>query len=154
LAAVAGCALVIVAIVFAGRAVADTPTEWRVRLTLALCALVYWFAYNTWWNWHGLDPVTGLPLQTCDVGGLIAPFALLTSNRWLRATLYFWAFAFATQAFIQPTLTVGPAQLLFWAFWSAHALILACALYDLIVLGFRPDWRDLGRAAIVTAAWA
>src|SRR5262249_26337123 len=86
--------------------------------------------------------------------GLIAPFALISGNRWLRATLYFWAFGFATQAFIQPTLTAGPAQLLFWAFWTAHALIIACALYDLAVLGFRPGWRDLARAAVVTAGWA
>src|SRR5215472_3527291 len=80
--------------------------------------------------------------------------ALLTLNRWLRATLYFWAVAFATQAFIQPTLTEGPAHVVFWAFWIAHLIIITCAIYDLAVLGFRPGWGDFARASIVGLAWA
>ena len=130
------------------------PAEPRVRAALAIFALAYWISYNTWWNWHGLDPRTGLPLQACDISGLIAPFALLTLSRPLRATLYFWAFGFATQAYIQPTLTVGPAYILFWAFWTAHTTILACALYDLVALGFRPDWGDYGRALLASLVWA
>ena len=147
------CALLLVAVARLGRGLQGKSTEWRARQALAIFALLYWVAYNTWWNWGGLDLRTGLPLQACDVSGLVAPFALLTLNRWLRATLYFWAFAFATQAFIQPTLTNGPAHVVFWAFWAAHLAILACAVYDVAVLGFRPDWSDLARAAIVALAW-
>ena len=149
-----GCALLLAATARLGRRLQGKPGEWRVRQALAIFALAYWIAYNTWWNWNGLDLRTGLPLQACDVSGLLAPFALLTLNRWLRATLYFWAFAFATMAFIQPTLTEGPAHVVFWAFWIAHLTILACAVYDLAALGFRPDWRDLARAAVVAVAWA
>ena len=122
----AGCAAILAAVVLLARRLADTPQEWRMRQGLAIVALVYWVAYNTWWNWGGVDLRTGLPLQACDVSGLVAPFALLTLNRWLRSTLYFWAFAFATQAFIQPTVTDGPAHLVFWAFWAAHVVIMAC----------------------------
>src|SRR5258705_2842403 len=151
---VCACALLLVAIALLGRRLAGKPEEWRARQTLAIFALLYWVAYNTWWNWGGLDLRTGLPLQACDISGLLAPFALLTLNRWLRATLYFWAFAFATQAFIQPTLTDGPAHVVFWAFWAAHVVIIACALYDVAVLGFRPDWNDFVRASMVGAGWA
>jgi hypothetical integral membrane protein (TIGR02206 family) len=151
---VCGCTLLLAATAVLGRRLRTMRDEWRARKMLACLALLYWIAYNTWWNWNGLDLRTGLPLQACDVSGLIAPFALLTLNRWLRATLYFWAFAFATQAFIQPTLTDGPAHVVFWAFWAAHLLILACAVYDVAVLAFRPDWNDFGRASIVAVAWA
>lgn len=154
---VLGCTALLAAIVLlAGRLRGpdNKQVERRARLALAVFALAYWIAYNTWWNWGGLDPLTGIPLQACDVSGLAAPFALLTRNRWLRATLYFWAFAFATQAFIQPTLTEGPAHVVFWAFWTAHTIILACAIYDLAVLGFRPDWGDFARAATVGLGWA
>jgi len=89
--------------------------------------------------------MTGLPLHICDLGGLIGPFALLTRNRLLRATLYFWTFALTLQAFIQPALTDGPATSVFWFFFAAHSIVLACALYDLLVLGYRPLWADLPR---------
>jgi hypothetical integral membrane protein (TIGR02206 family) len=150
---VGACALLLAAIALLRRRLATKQAEWRARRALAIFALLYWVAYNTWWNWGGLDLRTGLPLQACDISGLVAPFALLTLNRWLRATLYFWAFAFATLAFIQPTLTEGPAHAVFWAFWIAHMAILACAVYDLAVLGFRPDWNDFARASIVAVAW-
>ena len=47
--------------------------------------------------------------------------------------------ALTLQAFVQPALTAGPASLVFWAFWTAHTIIAACAVYDLAVLGFRPE---------------
>src|SRR5262249_23617548 len=145
---VAVCVVLFALIVWCGPRLTDKPRELRARRSLATFALLYWVAYNTWWNWNSLDLTTGLPLQACDISGLVGPFALLPPNRRLRATLYFWAFAFATQAFIQPTLVDGPAHVVFWAFWIAHVVIIACALYDLAVLGFRPDWGDFARAAI------
>jgi hypothetical integral membrane protein (TIGR02206 family) len=154
LVSVCACAAVVIGVALLGRRLRGTPPEWRARRALAIIALAYWVVYNTWWNWGGLDPVTGLPLQPCDVSGLVAPFALLTLDRWLRATLYFWAVAFATQAFIQPELTQGPVHLLFWFFWTAHTIIVACAVYDLAVLGFRPGWSDLARATVVAIGWA
>lgn len=154
LAVVCVCAALLVGVAMIGRRLRGSPDERQTRTALAIFALAYWVAYNTWWNWGGLDLRTGLPLQACDVSGLAAPFALLTLNRWLRSTLYFWAFAFATMAFIQPTLTLGPAHVVFWAFWLAHVVVLACAVYDLAALGFRPGWGDVVRAAVVAIGWA
>jgi hypothetical integral membrane protein (TIGR02206 family) len=141
------------ALAWLGRGLRGTPQEPYARKALAVVAIAYWVAYNTWWNWHGIDLRTSLPLQACDISGLVAPFALLTLSRPLRGMLYFWAFGFATQAFIQPTLTVGPAYLLFWAFWTAHTLILACAIHDLVALDFRPDWRDFRNALLASLIW-
>jgi hypothetical integral membrane protein (TIGR02206 family) len=146
------CVLLIAAPSLAGRHL-QKDAEAALRRTLAALAVCYWLAYNIWWNWNGLDPPTGLPLQICDFNGLVAPLALVTGWRWARAALYFWTAALTLQAFIQPALTAGPAALIFWAFWAAHTIIAACALYDIAVLGFRPGWNDLGRALAVSAAY-
>lgn len=149
------CALLIAAPTLLGRRL--TPdAELSLRRALAALAVAYWLTYAIAWNWHGLDLRTGLPLQVCDISGLVAPFALLTGWRWLRATLYFWTSALTLQAFIQPTLKAGPAgpaAPVFWAFWAAHSLIAACAVYDVVVRGFRPRWSDLGRVLLVSAAY-
>ena len=151
--AVVVCALLIAAPAVLGRAAAN-DTELALRRTLAALALGYWLAYAIWWNRHGVDWRTGLPLQLCDLNTLLAPLALVTGRRWARAALYFWTAALTLQAFIQPALTAGPATLTFWAFWCSHTLIAACAVYDVAVLGFRPTWRDLGSALALSAAYA
>jgi hypothetical integral membrane protein (TIGR02206 family) len=150
--AVAVCAGLIAAPAWLGRALRPGG-EAALRRTLAALAVGYWLAYNIWWNWNGIDLRTGLPLQLCDINGLMAPLALLTGWRWARATLYFWTAALTLQAFIQPALSAGPASLVFWAFWTAHTIIAACAVYDIAVLGFRPGWSDLARALLVSAAY-
>lgn len=150
--ALAACALLIAAPTLLAHALRQ-DAEVALRRMLAALAVCYWLAYNTWWNWHGFDLHTGLPLHICDVNGLIAPLALLTGWRWARATLYFWTSALTLQAFVQAALTAGPASLVFWAFWTAHTIIAACAIYDLAVLGFRPGWNDLGSALIASAAY-
>jgi hypothetical integral membrane protein (TIGR02206 family) len=142
------CALLIAALVAAGRRLRAHETA--MRWTLGIFALLYWLSYNIWWNRNGFDPAIGLPLHICDLSGVIAPLALLTLNRWLRATLYFWAFALASQAFIQPALAAGPALPLFWWFWAQHTIILGYAIFDVMVLCFRPGWQDLRRAIIVS----
>src|SRR5262249_38781892 len=47
----------------------------------------------------------------------------------------------------------GPAGFGFWTFWISHLTIMVCAVYDLAVLKFRPDWSDLGRAALMSLAY-
>jgi len=147
--AVAVCVPLIAAPASLGRAL-PPDREALLRRMLAALAVGYWLAYNIWWNWNGIDLRARLPLQLCDVNGLMAPLALVTGWRWARASLYFWTAALTLQAFIQPALTAGPSSLVFWAFWTAHTIIAACAVYDIAVRGFRPGWSDLGRALIVS----
>ena len=154
--AFAVCAVLIAAPTVIGRTLdrnLDNNSELILRRSLAALAACYWVAYNIWWNWHGLDARNGLPLQICDLNGLIAPLALLSGWRLARATLYCWTAALTLQAFIQPALTAGPFSLVFWFFWAAHTLIAACAVYDIAVLGYRPCWSDLGRALMVSAGY-
>jgi len=150
---VAVCLLLVALVTSVGRNLRGTQSEVRLRHSLAITTVIYWAVYNTWWNWGGWDLKEGLPLHICDLNAIFAALALLTGNRWMRAVLYFWTFALTSQAFIQPHLSYGPAYVVFWGFWGTHALILACAVYDLVVLAFRPDWRDLGRTCVVSAAY-
>jgi hypothetical integral membrane protein (TIGR02206 family) len=148
---VAVCVLVIAGLAALGRRL--RAHEAAMRWVLGIIGLVSWGSYYIWWNRNGIDFANGLPLQICDINGLIAPLMLLTLHRWLRATLYFWAFALSTQAFIQPDLQTGPASPLFWWFWGQHTIILGYAVFDLVVLGFRPDWSDLRRCYVVSAVY-
>jgi hypothetical integral membrane protein (TIGR02206 family) len=152
-AAVLVCALAIAALIALARRLRGTPAELKLRRAFAWTCIVYWVFYTAWWHVRGIDWFNGLPLHICDLGGLIGPFALLTGNRWLRATLYFWTFALTAQAFIQPALTAGPASPVFWFFFLAHSIVLACAFYDLLVLGFRPLWDDLKRVYVFSAVY-
>ena len=148
------CLVLIAAPSLFGRALqkdaARKNAERTLRYSLAAFAVAVWLAYNIWWNSRGIDWRGGLPLQLCDINGLIAPLALVTGWRFARATLYFWTAALTAQAFIQPALIDGPAFVLFWAFWLSHTIIAACAAYDVVVRGFRPGWRDLGIAVLAS----
>jgi hypothetical integral membrane protein (TIGR02206 family) len=146
LTAVTVCALALALFVAWGVKLRDTPREEIFRRRFAIAGLVYWALYNVWWHRNGLDLMDGLPLHICDVSGVIGPLALLTGYRFLRATLYCWTFTLTLQAFIQPALVEGLGSPVFWLFFLAHSIVFACALYDLVVLRFRPDFDDLRRA--------
>ena len=147
------CLLAIALLIIAARRLRDSGAEEAFRRGFAWSCIVFWVFQNAWFHASGIDWLTGLPLHICDLGGLIGPFALLTGNRFLRATLYFWTFALTVQAFIQPALSAGPATPVFWFFFAAHAIVLACALYDLMVLGYRPLWNDLPRVYAFSAVY-
>lgn len=149
---VAVCVVLIAALVTLMARPRDAAAERVQRRTLAAVAIGVWVLSYLWLNWDAIDP-KALPLQVCGLMGVVAPLALLTGNRWLRATMYFCASTLTIQAFIQPVLVVGPAKLEFWRFWLLHSLILCCAVYDLVVLRFRPGWSDVTRAGVMSTGY-
>jgi len=88
------------------------------------------------------DHWSSLPLHICDIAMFVAPLALLLGWRGLRAIGYFWGLGLSSLSFIFPDLHFGPGDFQFWVFWTAHAIIVASALYDITARGFRPRWRD------------
>jgi len=128
--------------------------EHGVRRVLTTGGVIIWIAsglYFTLWpdelNSAGhIKLEESLPIQACDLLALFAPLALVYPKRWLRAVVYFGAFGMTTQAFITPVIDTGPDTPKFWVFWSLHASILMCAVFDLAVGGFKPTLRDLGKA--------
>jgi hypothetical integral membrane protein (TIGR02206 family) len=146
-------AVLIWLLVIAGRRQrATTPT--RLELTLAITNLAFWLIAHGWWQLPPrFDPATTLPLQMCHLTSVIASLVLLTRRHFLRILLYFWGFGLCTQALLTPSLADPPATVWFWAFWFQHGFIMAVAVYDVAVCGFRPAWRDYALACAASAAY-
>lgn len=126
-----------------GRKWRDTTRERTFRRTWAWSIIVWQSMSVAYWarpSHFNLEE--SLPLQLCDVAAWIAPFALLTQKRWLRAVLYFWAIGLSTQAFFTPVLSEGIAHPKYWFFWIGHTQIVGSAIYDVVALGFRPKLKD------------
>lgn len=102
---------------------------------------------------ENFDWYESLPLHLCDLAAWVAPFALLTQARWLRALLYFWGIGLSTQAFFTPVVEGGHADIRYWLFFLGHTQIVGSAVYDVAVLGFRPRWRDWAVVTGITLAW-
>ncbi|KAA0212899.1 MAG: TIGR02206 family membrane protein [Leptolyngbya sp. PLA3] len=106
-----------------------------------------------WYLWPtNFDLFESLPLHMCDLAAWIAPFALLTQKRLLRALLFFWGIGLSTQAFFTPVVDGGINTFAFWLFWVGHTQIVGSAVYDLGVLGYRPSWRDYFGVTLVNLA--
>lgn len=110
---------------------------------LGLTVLLVWLTYNIYYfHPSNFDWKLSLPLHACDIIGLIAGVAMLTSTSVSRSILYFCGLALATQAFITPIGNQDPETARFWLFWALHIAIIGCAIFDIIVLGYRPTLKD------------
>lgn len=128
-----------------GRKWKNTLRERKFRRTWAWSIIGWQVMYVAYWARPShFNIAESLPLQLCDVAAWIAPLALLTQKRWLRAVLYFWAIGLSTQAFFTPVLGEdhGISHPRFWFFWIGHTQIVGSAIYDVVVLDFRPRFKD------------
>lgn len=121
---------------------------------------VGWAYVAAWLTTYGFllfpplhEPAKTYPLQLCHLAAIAAAALLITRREWLRPLVYFWGLALSTQALVTPSLTEGPAIYPFWFFWTTHGLILGTALYDVLALGYRPDWRGYRMACAAAAAY-
>lgn len=153
--ALAALALVIVAVSYIGARIRRRGREFVADLLLASIGFAAWLAVEIWWlrpdrfTWGN-----SLPLQVCDLAGLVAPIAIITNHRAVRSLLFFWGIGLCTQGLVTPVAPEGPAHLGFWMTWINHGAIALLAVYDLVVREFRPTWRDLGRTLLITTAYA
>lgn len=122
--------------------------ERRLRAGWIAFTLVWQAGAVIWWVAPMEFEDDVLPLHVCDIAAWVAPIALATQARWVRAWLYFWAIGLSTQAFFTPVVREGLGSAHFWLFWVGHLQIVGSAIYDVAVLGFRPRIRDL--AVVVT----
>lgn len=126
-----------------GRRWRGTSRERVLRRTWAWSTIGWQAVAVAYWAWPThFDLSESLPLHLCDVAAWIAPLALLTQRRWLRAVLYFWAIGLSTQAFFTPVLDEGIGHPKFWFFWIGHTQIIGSAIYDVVALGYRPKLKD------------
>jgi hypothetical integral membrane protein (TIGR02206 family) len=129
-------------------------TRLHLERGLATINALLWLVVQGWWMLPPrFDPATSLPLHMCHLVSLLASAALLVPARWLRTLLYFWGIGLCSQALITPSLREPPSSVWFWAFWIEHGLLIAIAVYDLVVREYRPTWRDYGFACAAAVAY-
>lgn len=153
---VSACVVVMVAASVIGWALRDTPRERAFRHGWATAVLLY----QTYVTVHWLLPANAtwersLPLMLCDLAAFLAAYAMYRpDHRWALTVLYFWGIGLSTQAFITPVLEVGYSYGGFWRFWLGHIAIVGSSIYALVVLRYRPTFRDLVLAVLVSVAYA
>ncbi len=147
-------ALVVWALVAAGREAHRHGRGPALDRWLGAAALCIWLAVVAYWLVPERITIgISLPLHLCDLANLVAALAFLLKARFWRVILHYWAFALCTQAFITPTLELGPSDIYFWIFWAYHFAVVGLATYDIAVRGFSTTWRDFAAAYLGTLAW-
>lgn len=141
---VAAFAGAMIASCWLGRRWRDSTRERRFRLAWGWIILIYQTWYTAWYFMpYRFDWRDSLPLQLCDLAAFIAGLAMVTGWRPWRSLLYFWGIGLSTQAFFTPTLQFGVMHIKFWMFWVGHTMIVGSAVYDVVVGGYRPRFKDL-----------
>lgn len=133
------------------------PTTRRrvIEIAIGTAGVMIWIAVLVWWlQPERYSPAVSLPLQVCDLVGLIAPLAMLTRRHEFRTLLHFWGFGLCTQWVCTPVTTTGPESMAFWISFMLHASILGSACHDFFAGGYRSTWRDWRFAAICGVAYS
>lgn len=137
-----------------GQVVGGVGRELRFRRGLGWGFLLFVVVYQVFWlTPPRLDVSESLPLQMCDVTGMLAPFALLLGVRAAWTLVYFWGLGLSSQAFVTPVEGASPMEGAYWVFWGMHSVIVLVALYGVVVAGYRPGLRDLGLAIVLGAVY-
>mgnify|MGYP001825327083 CR=1 FL=1 len=144
------------AVVVAVRVLAGRRHDRLTRRVGAVIGLGVWLFSAVYYTLpENLQPDKSLPIQACDLLVLLAPLALLRPSRFLQSLVYFGGFGLTTQAFVTPTSDIGgPDNIKFWIFWLLHGVILATAIYVVVVERFRPTLKDFRNAAIFWTGYA
>ncbi len=152
---VLGCALLALGALRMGLIWRGTERERRMRHIWGWSIVGVKTIETIYWSWPGIFVASeSIPIQLCDLAALAAAIAMLTQWRLSRTLLYFWGIGLSTQAFATPTVEFGLAHPRYWFFWVTHLMIVGSAVYDIVVLGYRPKARDLLAALACTLGYA
>lgn len=124
----------------------------RIRYLLAGVLVVNQLAWDAWQYFNGMWTLAfSMPLQICTLTGVLCAVLVLTGSYRLFELLYFWGFAGAGNALITPDLlSYGFPHFRYWLFFSAHGAILVALAFMILSHGFRPTWRSVWRAVLLT----
>ena len=146
-------AATVLAIVIGRRLRATARLSWFDN-SFAWLALAMWVVEDTQ---HVLtrpvDWAHALPLEVCDLTGLLLPLALFFRGHLLLSLIYFWGIGLSTQGLFTPQLHDGPADFHYWQFFFRHGAIVGGAIYLVKVHSFRPAWRHWRTAVLLGIAY-
>lgn len=89
---------------------------------------------------------TDLPLDICNLMGLLLPFLMWNPSRRIFPYFYFWIMAGTTQAVFAPNLFNGFPNFIFIKYWVVHSGMIIYILYVAIVWEFPISWKDMWKA--------
>jgi len=127
-------------------------TRWLVPFDIAFAAtaLVMWVVEDAQHLLaRPLDLAHALPLEVCDLEGLVLALTLFFRLPVFKALLYFWGIGLSSQGLFTPQLHDGPSSFHFWQFFFRHGGIVGGAIYLVAVHGYRPSWRDWRTATLL-----
>src|SRR3954463_15878433 len=132
-----------------------SPRRLLVERIVGWSSLLLFVAINheLWLDTQRFLAKRSLPLHLCDLTLLLMPLVLALNCRPARVILYYFGLGLSTQGFITPDLHEGPAHWPFWSFWFLHFLVVGTSIYDVAARGFRPTWRDLRFAIMVSLGY-
>lgn len=123
-------------------------TRWIMFAVIYLCEgswQVWMWAIGAW-SMQGM-----LPLWLCSVTSWTMPLLLIFRKRWYYEWVYFMGLIGASMALLTPDLMqYGFPHFRFVEFFTLHGAIIIAIVYMTTVEGFRPYWRSIPRAVIVT----
>lgn len=154
---VLGWGLLTLGVVMAGRRAAGSSEAAGRRAAIAfgcVCLVVYVFNTVYWLTPGELDMGTSLPLHVCDITLMLVPWMFFLRSRALVALMWLWGAGVSSWGLVLPVETAGPEAARYWVFWTGHGAVVTGGIYGVVVLGFRPGWRDLRFAGGVGVAYA
>ncbi len=135
---------------------------WRLWAAVTLGVLVF-VAEVSWWVTLGVvgiwQPSFGLPLQLCDVAGLIAAVALWWRRPLWAEITWFWGIGGSIQALATPVIadpfphTTYFTYYVPWVYYVTHGSIIGSALFLVIGLRLYPRAWAVLRMFLLTALW-
>jgi len=127
---------------------ARTGMRWGL-LAIILLSEASWHAWKLTigeWTIQGM-----LPLWLCSLTAWSMPLLLVARSRRYYEWVYFMGLIGSSQALLTPDLlNYGFPHFRFIEFFSVHGAIIIAIVYMTVVEGFRPYWRSLPRAVLVT----
>jgi len=92
---------------------------------------------------------TDLPLDICNMMGLLMPILMWRPRRNIFSLFYFWILAGTLQAVITPHLYNGFPNFIFLKYWFVHGGLIVYIIYIASVYAYQLRWKDLFRAFAV-----
>ncbi len=125
--------------------------EYYFRIALIVMIWGQEIALNLWRiHYNVWDVKESLTLHLCGLAILVLPIMLATKNYFLYELTYFWGIGGATQALLTPNITDTFPHFRYFQFFLSHGLIVFTVIYATVIFRFRPSFRSVGKAFLVT----
>ena len=127
-----------------------------IRYFIAIALVLQEASLSIWRMYHGRwEIATSLPFHLCGLGILFSAYMLMTKSKKLYEFLYFWGMAGATQALLQPNLSeFSFPHYRYFQFFVSHGLFFAAIIFATFILKFRPRFKSIYRAFVITNIFA